>query len=93
VTLLSLGGLVLRQQSRGKRAYEQEVAREKRKIDTAISHMSQGLVMFDESRKLVLFNRSYLELYGLSSAIVKPGISFRELMLRRKGNRLLFRRR
>jgi len=84
VTLLSLGGLVLRQQSRGKRAYEQEVAREKRKIDTAISHMSQGLVMFDESRKLVLFNRSYLELYGLSSAIVKPGISFRELMLRRK---------
>ena len=46
--------------------------------------MSLGLVMFDASQKIVLRNRRYLELYGVSPEVVKPGLSFRELLLHRK---------
>jgi diguanylate cyclase (GGDEF)-like protein/PAS domain S-box-containing protein len=82
--LLSLGGLVLRQQSSREQTYRREIEQDKGNVNTAINHMSQGLVMFDASQRLALFNHRYLELYGLSPAIVKPGISFRELMLHRK---------
>jgi methyl-accepting chemotaxis protein len=40
---------------------------------TAINNMSQGLVMCDASGKLLLCNSRFLELYGLSPSIVKPG--------------------
>jgi PAS domain S-box-containing protein len=40
---------------------------------TAIDNMSQGLVMFDASEQLVLCNSRYLEMYGLSPSVVKPG--------------------
>ena len=75
---LILGWLVLRHQTRGR----QEAGR--KKFDTAISHMSQGLVMFDSSHRIALCNRRYIELYGLSPEIVKPGLHFRELLLHRK---------
>ena len=84
VAVLSLGGLVLRQQSRSKRRHEQEIEQEKGKIDTAISHMSQGLVMFDASQRIALCNRRYIELYGMSPTIVKRGLSFRDLTVHRK---------
>jgi diguanylate cyclase (GGDEF)-like protein len=42
--------------------------------------MSQGLVMFDSSDRLVVVNRRYLEMYGLSAEIVRPGCSPREIL-------------
>ena len=84
VILLALGWLVLRHQSRGQKRYQQEIDAERKKLDTAISHMSQGLVMFDASRRIVFCNRRYMELYDVSPAIVKPGLSFRELLTHRK---------
>jgi diguanylate cyclase (GGDEF)-like protein/PAS domain S-box-containing protein len=84
VVLLSLGGLVLRQQSRGKQRHEQELEQEKVRVDIAINHMSQGLVMFDASQRIALCNTRYIELYGMSPAIVKRGLSFRDLTVHRK---------
>jgi diguanylate cyclase (GGDEF)-like protein len=49
-------------------------------IDAALNNMSQGLVMFDSSQKLVVCNQRYLEIYGLSPVVVRPGCSFRELL-------------
>jgi diguanylate cyclase (GGDEF)-like protein len=49
-------------------------------IDAALNNMSQGLVMFDSSQKLVVCNQRYLEMYGLSREVVRPGCSFRELL-------------
>ena len=46
--------------------------------------MIQGLVMFDASARLVTFNRRYIEMYNLSTDIVKPGCHFRDLMQHRK---------
>ena len=84
VGFLALGWLVLRRRSRGEERYRQEIDAGTRKLDTAISHMSQGLVMFDASHRIVMCNRRYLELYDLSPAVVKPGLLFRDLLLHRK---------
>ena len=49
-------------------------------IDAALNNMSQGLVMFDSSSRLVVCNQRYLEMYGLSPEIVRPGCTLRELL-------------
>jgi diguanylate cyclase (GGDEF)-like protein/PAS domain S-box-containing protein len=79
-----LGWLVLRQHWRGRLQQQQEIDEAKRKLDTAVGHMSQGLVMFDAHQRIALCNRRYMELYGVSPAVVKPGLSFRELLIHRK---------
>jgi diguanylate cyclase (GGDEF)-like protein/PAS domain S-box-containing protein len=84
VIFLALGGLVLRHQSQGRKRYQDEINAGKKKLDTAVSHMSQGLVMFDADERIALCNRQYMELYGLSPEIVVPGLSFRDLLLHRK---------
>jgi len=50
---------------------------------TAISNMSQGLVMFDAKGQLVLCNSRYIEMYGLSPSIVKPGSKLIDLVRHR----------
>jgi diguanylate cyclase (GGDEF)-like protein len=59
---------------------EAALADEQAKVDAALSTMSQGLVMFDSSARLVVCNRRYLKMYGLSPAIVRPGCTLRELL-------------
>jgi diguanylate cyclase (GGDEF)-like protein len=49
-------------------------------LDTALNNITQGLTMFDKSGKLVLCNRCYLDMYGLSPAVVKPGCTVRRLV-------------
>jgi diguanylate cyclase (GGDEF)-like protein/PAS domain S-box-containing protein len=50
------------------------------RLDTAVNNMSQGLLMFDSAARLVVCNRRYLEMYGLSPAIVRPGCTLRQLV-------------
>ena len=50
----------------------------------AIDNMSQGLNMFDVQGRIVLLNRRYLEMYKLSSEIVKVGCSLQQLIQHRK---------
>ena len=49
-------------------------------LDTAINYMSQGLTMFDSAGTLVLCNRRYIEMYGLSSEVIKPGCTVRQVV-------------
>jgi signal transduction histidine kinase len=49
-------------------------------FDTALTNMIQGLCMFDKDQRLIVVNRRYLEVYGFSPEVVKPGITLRELM-------------
>ena len=49
-------------------------------FDTALSNMVQGLCMFDKEQRLIVVNRRYLEIYGFSDDVVKPGITLRQLM-------------
>jgi len=49
-------------------------------IDAALNNMSQGLVMFDSSARLIVRNQRYRELYGMSSEAVQPGCTIREIL-------------
>jgi methyl-accepting chemotaxis protein len=53
-------------------------------LAAAMNNMSQGLCMFDSSARLVIANKRYLEIYGLSPERAKPGCSLRELVEQRK---------
>jgi len=53
-------------------------------LDATIDNMTQGLLMFDASERIVVCNRRYIEMYGLSPEVVKPGCSFRDLIAHRK---------
>jgi signal transduction histidine kinase len=57
-----------------------EIAAKSEQLQTALANMSQGLCMYDGELRLIMCNRRYLELFGLSAEVVKPGISIRQLM-------------
>jgi diguanylate cyclase (GGDEF)-like protein/PAS domain S-box-containing protein len=57
---------------------------EKQRLDTAINNMTQGLLLFDSSQRLVVCNQRYLEMYGLSPETLRPGCTFREVVAHRK---------
>jgi methyl-accepting chemotaxis protein/PAS domain-containing protein len=42
----------------------------------ALNNMSQGLCMYDAGEKLIISNNRYIDMYGLSSDVIKPGITF-----------------
>ena len=54
---------------------EDQVREQKLQMDAALDNISQGLLMFGADGRLILCNRRYLELYGLSPDIVKPGLT------------------
>jgi diguanylate cyclase (GGDEF)-like protein/PAS domain S-box-containing protein len=54
------------------------------RFDAALNNMSHGLVMFDASTRLVVCNERYMQIYGLSPEIVKPGCTLRDLLEHRR---------
>ncbi len=57
---------------------------EKQRLDTAINNMTQGLLLFDSSQRLVVCNQRYVEMYGLSAEALRPGCAFRDVIAHRK---------
>jgi PAS domain S-box-containing protein len=49
----------------------------------ALNNMTQGVVVFDKSERMVTCNRRYIEMYGLSPDIIKPGVTLAELIKHR----------
>jgi diguanylate cyclase (GGDEF)-like protein len=66
------------------RAREEDLQAQNMRFDTAMSNMTQGLLLFDSSQQLVVCNQRYIEMYGLSPEIVKPGCTFRDVIAHRK---------
>ncbi len=62
---------------------QHSLAVQNERLDAAVNNMSQGLVMFDSSACLVVCNKRYLEMFGLSADMVKPGCTIREVLDRR----------
>ena len=52
-------------------------------LQTVLNNMSQGVLMFDSETRLIFCNKRYIELYALSSEIVRPGCSLRDLLRHR----------
>lgn len=53
---------------------------QKLQLDAALENMSQGLCMFDASQRLIVCNKQYTKLYGLSPEQTKPGTSLRTIL-------------
>jgi diguanylate cyclase (GGDEF)-like protein/PAS domain S-box-containing protein len=53
------------------------------RLATAVSNLSQGVVMFDAHHRVVVCNESYMEMYGLSPKIVKPGCTLGDVIRHR----------
>jgi methyl-accepting chemotaxis protein len=60
------------------------LAAQNRRLTTALDNMSQGLCMFDAQSRITVVNRRYVEMYALSPAVVRPGITLRELIEHRR---------
>ena len=79
---LMIGGVVVLSIWRvGSRFHEQNV-----RLDTALSNMSQGLVMFDSAAQLIVCNDRYRQIYNLSPDLVKPGCAILDLLKDRAAN-------
>jgi diguanylate cyclase (GGDEF)-like protein/PAS domain S-box-containing protein len=50
------------------------------RIERAVSHMSHGLTMYGPDERLIVCNEQYLRIYGLDRAVVKPGVTHREVI-------------
>ncbi len=65
-------------------ARERDLQAQNVRFDIAINNMTQGLLLWDSSSRLIVCNERYIAMYGLSSAVVKPGLSLRDLLIHRK---------
>jgi diguanylate cyclase (GGDEF)-like protein len=66
------------------RAREEDLQAQNMRFDIAINNMTQGLLLYDSAERLIVCNQRYIEMYGLSPDVVKPGLSFRDLVVYRK---------
>src|ERR1700746_823095 len=46
----------------------------------ALDSAAQGICIYDVDNRVVLFNRRFIELFNLSADLVRPGLTYRELM-------------
>ncbi|MGE5514075.1 MAG: putative bifunctional diguanylate cyclase/phosphodiesterase [Bacteroidota bacterium] len=58
------------------------------RFDEALDHMSQGLCMFDRDQRILVCNKRYAEMYGLTAEQTKPGTTLREIVNYRVANGL-----
>ncbi len=63
------------------RAHE-ELNEQYRRFDAALNNMTQGLLMLDSEFRVIVCNKRYIDMYGLSAEVVKPGTTMREIMER-----------
>ena len=75
--------LIVRRMTRQHQESQQRLEQEKHRRDTALNNMTQGLVLFDASARVVVNNQRYLDMFGLSPAVVVPGCHFYDLMWHR----------
>lgn len=78
--------LIVRQLNRQHRSAERMLAQKSTHLDTAINNMTQGLLLFDANARLVVCNQRFVDMFGLSGTVVKPGCHFRDLIQHRKDN-------
>ena len=60
--------------------YERALHERNQLLDATLEHMAHGLCAFDQNLQLIVVNRRYLEIYGLTEADARPGTSLFELM-------------
>ncbi len=75
---------IVRQLQRQHEAARQKLSEKSLHLDTAINNMTQGLLLFDASGRLVVCNQRYLDMLGVSPDVARPGCYLRDLVLHRQ---------
>jgi diguanylate cyclase (GGDEF)-like protein/PAS domain S-box-containing protein len=57
-----------------------ELARTNMRFNAALSHMAQGLCMFDERKRLVVWNDRYAEIYQVPADLLKVGTYYETIV-------------
>ncbi|MHC2335265.1 putative bifunctional diguanylate cyclase/phosphodiesterase [Bradyrhizobium sp. USDA 4454] len=60
------------------------LATERRNLMTAVDNIPQGLVLYDASARIIICNRPYIEMFGLSPDVAKPGCTMQRLIAHRQ---------
>jgi diguanylate cyclase (GGDEF)-like protein len=55
-------------------AREVELKQLNRRVDIALNNMTHGLCMFDAEQKLIVCNKTYVQMYALTPELSRPGI-------------------
>ncbi len=55
-------------------------------LDIALNNMSHGLALFDDEQRLLICNKLYSEMYGLTPEQVAPGTTARQIVAHRAAN-------
>ena len=66
------------------RKLSQQHQLEKQRLDTAVNNIPQGLVVYDRLARVTVCNRRYIEMFGLSPDVAKPGCTMQDLIAHRK---------
>jgi diguanylate cyclase (GGDEF)-like protein len=73
-------GLLLRRD----RMTDRRLAAERRQLSIAVNNIPQGLVLYDASARIIICNQPYLDMFGLSPDVAKPGCTMQRLIAHRK---------
>ncbi|MCC8970670.1 EAL domain-containing protein [Bradyrhizobium sp. Cham227] len=63
---------------------DERLATERRNLVTAVNNIPQGLVLYDASARVIICNRPYIEMFGLSPDVAKPGCTMHRLIAHRQ---------
>ena len=76
--------LIVRQLKRQHAAAQRLLSEKSQHLDCAINNMTQGLLLFDASGRLVICNQRYIDMFGISPEVAKPGCHLRDLIRHRQ---------
>jgi len=66
------------------RKLSQQHRLENQRLDIAVNNIPQGLVVYDSLARVTVCNRRYVEMFGLSPDVAKPGCTMQGLISHRK---------
>ncbi len=78
--LAVIAGLLVRRD----RLTDQRLAAERRQLSIAVNNIPQGLVLYDASARIIICNQPYLDMFGLSPEVARPGCTMQRLIAHRK---------
>ena len=71
------------------RASREELAAQNARFNAALTHMPQGVSMYDKDARLVIFNKRWQQMYDIPDAVARQGTPLLEVMTFRAAHETL----
>jgi PAS domain-containing protein len=84
LVIASILFLIVRQLNRQNQEAHQRLELQKHRLDTALNNMTQGLLLYDASARIVLCNQRYIDMFEVPAELVQPGRHYCDLVRYRK---------